>query len=101
MRDISKQSDLLDYIKNAAPTGVLSSFWIGRQSYNKIWKLQRELHNYVVSGTIGDIVLLLEHPHVYTLGKNADSNHLLPSYNNFYAFNIFKIHATCIRGQSR
>ena len=24
--------------------------------------------------------MLLEHPHIYTLGKNANNNHLLPSY---------------------
>ena len=80
MHDISKQSNLLEYINNSAPIDTFSSFWIGRQPYNKIWKLQRELHNNIVNGLIGDIVLLLEHPHVYTLGKNADNNHLLPSY---------------------
>ena len=59
---------------------TLSSFWVGRQPYNKIWELQRKLHDNVANGVTGDIILLLEHPHVYTLGKNANNNHLLPSY---------------------
>ena len=50
------------------------------QSYNKIWELQKNLHDKVSKEEIGDLVLLLEHPHVYTLGKNANKNHLLPSY---------------------
>ena len=50
------------------------------QSYNKIWELQKNLHDKVSKEELGDIVLLLEHPHVYTLGKNANKNHLLPSY---------------------
>ena len=80
MYNISSESNLLDYIKNHSSRGVISSFWLGMQSYNEIWKLQKEIHKDVVSESIGDVILLLEHPHVYTLGKNANNNHLLPSY---------------------
>ena len=80
MHDISKQSNLLKCIKNSSLPDTLSSFWIGRQPYNNIWELQRNLHHSISNETIGDVILLLEHPHVYTLGKNADNNHLLPSY---------------------
>jgi len=80
MYNISNESNLLDYIKNHSSRGVISSFWLGMQSYNKIWELQKEIHKDVVSESIGDVILLLEHPHVYTLGKNANNNHLLPSY---------------------
>jgi len=48
--------------------------------YNEIWELQRSLHENISNQEMGDVMLLLEHPHVYTLGKNADKNHLLPSY---------------------
>ena len=54
-------------------------FWIGRQSYQPIWDLQKQLHTRRVSCEIPDVVLLLEHDHVYTLGKNADRDHLLDS----------------------
>ena len=54
-------------------------FWFGQQPYHPIWSLQKQLHEKRVSGEISDVVLLLEHGHVYTLGKNADRNHLLDS----------------------
>ena len=54
-------------------------FWFGQQPYNPIWSLQKQLHEKRVSGEISDVVLLLEHGHVYTLGKNADRNYLLDS----------------------
>ncbi len=54
-------------------------FWLGQQSYYPIWELQKELHAKRVGGEICDVVLLLEHDHVYTFGKNADRNHLLDS----------------------
>jgi len=52
-------------------------FWLGRQPYRPIWELQKKLHSQRVEKIIPDVVLLLEHDHVYTLGKNADSNLLL------------------------
>ena len=58
---------------------MLQFFWIGRQPYLPIWKLQKELHSKRVLGEINDIVLFVEHEHVYTLGKNADMNFLLDS----------------------
>jgi len=80
MHDISNELNLLDYIKEHSSKGNVSSFWLGMQPYNQIWKLQKDIHKNIVENYIGDVVLLLEHPHVYTLGKNANNNHLLPSY---------------------
>ena len=57
-------------------------FWLGRQPYYLIWGLQKQLHSRRVIGEISDVVLLLEHDHVYTFGKNADRNHLLDSKPN-------------------
>jgi len=54
-------------------------YWLGRCSYTPIWNLQKQVHQLRVDNKINDIVLLLEHNHVYTLGKNADKNHVLPS----------------------
>ena len=57
----------------------INVYWLGKRKYNPIWDLQIELHKLRVKNRINDIVLLLEHDHVYTLGKNADENHILPS----------------------
>ena len=60
----------------------INCYWLGTHSYQPIWNLQKRLHKLRVDKKIGDIVLLLEHKHVYTLGKNADENHILPSKPN-------------------
>jgi lipoyl(octanoyl) transferase len=46
-------------------------------SYEETWQLQRELHAKRVNGEIRDTLILVEHPPVYTLGKNADERHLV------------------------
>jgi len=47
--------------------------WLGRVPYREAWALQRGLHQH----SPDDHVLLLEHPHVYTLGVRADLRHVL------------------------
>ncbi|MEJ7630796.1 MAG: lipoyl(octanoyl) transferase LipB [Nocardioidaceae bacterium] len=42
-----------------------------RRDYQRAWDEQRQLHAERVAGTIGDTVLLLEHPPVYTAGKRT------------------------------
>jgi lipoyl(octanoyl) transferase len=54
-------------------------FWLGQQPYEPVWELQKKLHENRVRDAIPDVVLLLEHDHVYTFGKNADRSHLLDS----------------------
>ncbi len=39
--------------------------------YAQAWQLQRDLHEQRVADRIGDVVLLLEHPSVYTAGKRT------------------------------
>tara|TARA_Y100000590_G_scaffold431244_1_gene545817 strand:- start:1852 stop:2562 length:711 start_codon:yes stop_codon:yes gene_type:complete len=58
---------------------TMKYFYLGRQPYDPVWDLQKELHARRVSGGIGNIVLFVEHDHVYTFGKNANSNFLLDS----------------------
>ena len=80
MYDISKESNLLNCIKEYSSKGSITAFWLGIQPYDKAWQLQKDIHKYISESMIGDVVLLLEHPHIYTLGKNANNDHLLPSY---------------------
>ena len=54
-------------------------FWLGLQPYLPVWELQKQLHAKRVVGEIPDVVLFVEHDHVYTFGKNADTNNLLDS----------------------
>jgi lipoic acid synthetase len=52
---------------------MLRARWLGRVPYHEADQLQRALH----ARADDDYLLLLEHPHVYTLGTNADPEHVL------------------------
>jgi lipoic acid synthetase len=52
---------------------MLRARWLGRVPYHEADQLQRALHGRADD----DYLLLLEHPHVYTLGTNADPEHVL------------------------
>lgn len=52
---------------------TLRSRWLGRVSYAEASDLQLALH----ARTADQYLLLLEHPHVYTLGTRADPAHVL------------------------
>jgi lipoic acid synthetase len=56
-----------------SPRSALRARWLGRVPYREALALQRALH--ARSGD--DHLLLLEHPHVYTLGRQAKAEHLL------------------------
>ena len=65
--------------QNINKENSIQYFWLGKQPYEPVWELQKKIHVNRVRGAIPDVVLLLEHNHVYTFGKNADRNHLLDS----------------------
>lgn len=52
------------------------------EPYKKIWDFQKKLYQLRLNDLIDDTLILLEHPHTYTLGKSADINHLLASSEN-------------------
>ena len=54
--------------------------YLGNQDYLPTWELQKYLHRLRKNKEIPDVVLLLEHNHVYTFGKNADKDYLLDSH---------------------
>ena len=54
--------------------------YLGKQDYNPMWKFQKEIHNEVKNNKIPNIVIYLEHSHVYTFGKNSNKDYLLSNY---------------------
>jgi lipoate-protein ligase B len=51
----------------------------GLIGYEGAWELQKRLVAARKAGTMEDVVLLCEHPHVITLGRNGKREHLLAS----------------------
>jgi lipoyl(octanoyl) transferase len=51
--------------------------WLGSTPYRQAWDLQAELVGALRDGSAPDTLLLLEHPHVFTMGKAASPDHLL------------------------
>ena len=50
---------------------------LGLSDYNDTWKLQKKLQSERILGEIEDHLLLVEHPPVFTLGKNASKQHII------------------------
>ena len=62
---------------------------LGQMQYRQCWNLQKELQKLLIDqkktrreGTditdpLSDMLLFVEHPHVYTLGKSGDAAHML------------------------
>ncbi len=59
------------------PTAPLPARWLGRVPYREAWELQKRLAAARADDRIGDQLLLLEHPAVLTLGRQADDAHVL------------------------
>jgi len=54
--------------------------WLGRLPYAEAWDLQKAFWEGRVGGrSTDDYLLLLEHPHTYTVGRNGDGSNLLIS----------------------
>ena len=58
---------------------MLHARWLGRIDYREALALQKRLLDDRAEGRIGDRLLLLEHPAVLTLGRNADPAHIRAS----------------------
>lgn len=57
---------------------MLRTRWLSRLPYGEAWDLQRAFHEGKVRGRTGDdYLLLLEHPPVYTIGRNGSVSNLL------------------------
>ncbi len=63
-----------------AASRLLRTRWLGRLPYDEAWDLQRAFWEGRTGGrTTDDYLLLVEHPHVYTVGRNGDGSNLLAS----------------------
>jgi len=51
--------------------------WLGRRRYGSVLELQCELHRRRREGDLGDIIVLVEHEPVVTLGRSAASANVL------------------------
>jgi len=56
--------------------------------YKEAWDLQKFIFNQRVKDEVSDTLLLLEHPHTYTLGKVADKNNLVGSQDFLIKNNV-------------
>ena len=62
---------------------------LGHRPYQEVWDLQKEMQAKRINTEIEDTLILVEHEPVYTLGKNADENHLLQ--NRDESVGVFQI----------
>jgi len=49
---------------------------LGLTDYKKAWDIQHTLWSRRVEGELPDLLLILEHPHVFTLGRRGNRSHL-------------------------
>ena len=66
----------------------LRARWLGTVGYGSALDLQRSTLNARKSGDIPDTLLLLEHPHVVTLGRRADDTHLVTERSGLEAAGV-------------
>ena len=58
---------------------MIQYLYLGRVDYGEALRLQQELVALRTAGRIGNVLLLLEHPPVLTLGRNANRSNILAS----------------------
>ena len=62
---------------------------LGQRPYKEVWDFQKEIQAKLIAGKVDDTLLMVEHDPVYTLGKNANENHLLQSHDQ--SVDVFNI----------
>ena len=72
-------NDCIDSIGNNVDIEKINYIYLKEQKYEPVWQLQKQLHLLVKEKKLPDLVLFLEHDHVYTFGKNANEDFLLNS----------------------
>ena len=66
---------------------------LGTVPYREAWDLQRRLVEARHAGEIPDVVLLLEHPHTYTIGRRGDEQEVLatPEHLRSLGANVIEV----------
>ena len=62
---------------------------LGQKPFRDVWSLQKKMQLQRINNDIGDVLILVEHDPVYTLGKNANPDHLLQSRDR--SIDVFNI----------
>jgi lipoate-protein ligase B len=73
----SIQPDSQGSSENKLSLPVCQYWWTGRLSYEEARQLQESLAIQIAAGKIPPTLLLLEHPHTYTLGRRGEEKNLL------------------------
>jgi lipoate-protein ligase B len=56
---------------------ILTAYWLGKVDYRKAWELQNYLAEELARGRREPSILLLEHPHTFTIGRRGNRDHIL------------------------
>ena len=67
---------------------ILSVQRLGRVDYAAALTVQRETELAIKSGSLSDTLLLLEHPHTFTIGRRGDSSSVLLDENELLASGV-------------
>ncbi len=83
--DARRQTPETETRNRRARNRVLRTRWLGRLPYREAWDLQRAFWEGRVEGRADDYLFLLEHPPVFTIGRNGDRSNLLVSESDLAA----------------
>lgn len=72
---------------------VCEARWLGQVTYSDGLRLQEQAVERIRAGAVTEQLLLLEHPHVFTLGRGADGSNILVSREQLQSHSI-EVHET-------
>jgi lipoyl(octanoyl) transferase len=81
------------HISGPKPQGLCEAHWLGVIQYDDGLRLQERAVERLRSGEAPEQLLLLEHPHVFTLGRGADSSNILANRQQLKS-NSVEVHET-------
>ncbi len=64
-------------VPNGSRRSEVRAYWLSSLAYRRAWQLQRAVVAAVRAGRQPPSLLLLEHPHVFTIGRRGDGSTLL------------------------